>query len=316
MTCQWPCPHPNIGTIKWSCLANFPLIFTVKVTTGDGIYCFVCADFANQLLAWFFQTHQQSPHHQPCFIDSSMLNFFGNTASFRGLEVFRGAPLGINHQSQRVGVSVPQRCDHLWIQSYHQKAQKFEIFFTYHKSIFEELPYELCHTNIYEIRNETHFDQKLILKETATWDATTLTWISIPRHLPPSSFLRTSTGGFLRRLTTNWFEKVAVPLSKMEKNDLFHSFSKNSHYDNPKILFLPIGVFVFPSWNRPRASHLIGSLCECLTQNVLPSQASSLLKNRYIHNASSKPDWNLLKQFHIPIKNKDFDWIPISPTFF
>lgn len=60
MTCQWPCPHPNIGTIKWSCLAKFPLIFTVKVTTGDGIYCFVCADFANQLLAWFFQTHQQS----------------------------------------------------------------------------------------------------------------------------------------------------------------------------------------------------------------------------------------------------------------
>lgn len=76
MRCQWPCPHPDIGTIKGFFLANFPLIFTVKATTGDGIYCFVCADFTNQLLAssnihefnefsdlclsWFFQTHQQS----------------------------------------------------------------------------------------------------------------------------------------------------------------------------------------------------------------------------------------------------------------
>ena len=128
---------------------------------------------------------------------------------------------------------------------------------------------------------------------------------------PPSSFLRTSTGGFLRRLTTNWFEKsLPYPLSKMEKKWPVSTVSpKNSHYDKPqKSFFLPIGVFGFHSWNRPRASHLIRSLCECLTQNVLPSQASSLLKNRYIHNASSKPDWNLLKQFHIPKKTQGF-WL-------
>ena len=103
MTCQWPCPHPNIGTIKWSCLANFPLIFTVKVTTGDGIYCFVCADFANQLLAWFFQTHQQSlitnlaSSIHPCWIFSATRPLFvvlkssgerlwGSTIKAKGLE--------------------------------------------------------------------------------------------------------------------------------------------------------------------------------------------------------------------------------------